>query len=484
MTPEAVIAAVLGYIVVLFVVAWLSGRRTDNAGFFTGNRRTPWYMAAFAMIGAAITGVTFISVPGSVAVDSFSYMQMVAGFTVGQLVVAFVLIPTFYRLKVISLYEYLDNRFGVSSHRTGAWFFFLSKMLMAALRLYIVCAVLQLLVFAHYGIPFWVNALVTTLLVWLYTQQGGVKSLIWTDTLKTLCMVGSLVLSIVFILRGLGLSPGDAVREVSASPMSRIFFFDDPSSERYFWKMFLAGIVLLVAMTGLDQDLMQRNLSCATPRDSQKNIVLTALSQIVVILLFLVLGVLLYLYADRTGLALPEKSDQVFSRVSVEGGLPTIVGILFVVGLISSTYSAAGSALTALTTSFTVDILDGTKRCNEARLTRLRKGVHIAMALCMAAVILAFEYLADDSVINLLFKVASYTYGPILGMFFFGMVCRRPIRDRWMPAIAIAAPILSALLQGFARSVWHYEIGFELLIYNAGFTALGMLFISKKHHDK
>ncbi len=481
MTPAAVILTVLGYIAVLFAVAWLSGRRADNAGFFTGNRRTPWYMAAFAMIGAAISGVTFISVPGSVAVDAFSYMQMVAGFTVGQLIVAFVLIPTFYRLKVVSLYEYLDDRFGVSSHRTGAWFFFISKILGAALRVYVVCAVLQLLVFSRYDIPFWANALVTMFFVWLYTQQGGVKSLIWTDTLKTVCLVGSLILSILFIMRSLGLSVGDTVREVSASPMSRIFFFDDPASGRYFWKMFLAGIVLLIAMTGLDQDLMQRNLSCATPRDSQKNIVLTALSQIVVIFLFLVLGVLLYLYIDRTGMPLPEKSDQVFSMVSVEGGLPLIVGILFVIGLISSTYSAAGSALTALTTSFTIDILDGMKRYGEERLTRLRRGVHVAMALGMAVVILAFEYLADDSVINLVYKVASYTYGPILGMFCFGMFCRRTIRDRWMPLVAVAAPVLSALLQWGTKHAWEYEIGFELLIYNAAFTVIGMLLISKRH---
>ena len=242
---------------------------------------------------------------GSVAADSFSYMQMVAGFTVGQLIVAFVLIPTFYRLRVVSLYEYLDNRFGVKSHRTGAWFFFISKMLGAALRVYVVCAVMQLLVFSHYGFPFWGNALVTMFFVWLYTRQGGVKSLIWTDTLKTFCLVASLVLSIVFIMRGLGLSFADTAREVSASPMSRIFFFDDPASDRYFWKMFAAGIVLLVAMTGLDQDMMQRNLSCATPRDSQKNIVLTAVSQIFVIFLFLVLGVLLYLYMERSGMAAP-----------------------------------------------------------------------------------------------------------------------------------------------------------------------------------
>ena len=480
MTPFAVITTVLGYIAVLFVVAWLSGRRADNAGFFTGNRSTPWYMAAFAMIGAAISGVTFISVPGSVAVDSFSYMQMVAGFTVGQLVVAFLLIPTFYRLRVVSLYEYLDGRFGILSHHTGAWFFFVSKMLGAALRVYVVCAVMQLLVFSHYGLPFWLNALVTMLFVWLYTQQGGVKSLIWTDTLKTFCLVGSLVLSIVFIMQALGMSFGEMTREVAASPYSRVFFFDDPSSDRYFWKMFLAGVVLLISMTGLDQDMMQRNLSCATPRDSQKNIVLTALSQMVVIYLFLMLGVFLYLYMDANALSMPEKSDQVFSLVAVGGGLPAAVGILFVVGLISSTYSAAGSALTALTTSFTVDILEGTRRYDERRLTRVRRRVHVGMAVLMGLLILCFEAFGNDSVINLVYKVASYTYGPILGMFAFGMFTRCRVRDRWVPFAAVAAPLLSASLQYAARVWWSYHIGFELLIYNALFTMLGMLLLVRK----
>ena len=479
MSPTAVIVTVLGYIAVLSVVAGLSGRKAGNAAFFTGNRRTPWYMAWFAMIGAAMSGVTFISVPGSVAADSFSYMQMVAGFTVGQLIVAFLLIPTFYRLRVVSLYEYLDARFGVASHRTGAWFFFLSKMLRAALSVYVVCAVMQLLVFDRYGLPFWVNAAVTTVFVWLYTQRGGVKSLIWTDTLQTACLVASLVLSILFIMRDLGLSTAEAAHAVSVSPMSRIFFFDDPASGYYFWKMFAAGIVLLVAMTGLDQDMMQRNLSCATLRGAQKNIVLTALSQIVVILLFLVLGVLLHLFAERTGLELPAKSDQVFPRVAVEGGLPPVVGILFVIGLVSCTYSAAGSALTALTTSFTVDILDAPRRCDDRRLTRIRRRVHGAMAVGMSLLILAFGYLADDSVINLVFKIAGYTYGPILGMFLFGLCTRRRIRDRWMPLVAVAAPLLSAALQYAARAIWEYQIGFELLIYNAAFTMLGMLLLKK-----
>lgn len=481
MTPAAVIATLTGYIALLFVVAWISGRRTDNAGFFTANRRTPWYLAAFAMVGAAMSGVTFISVPGSVAADSFSYMQMVAGFTVGQLIVAYLLVPTFYRLRLVSLYEYLDDRFGARTHAAGAWCFFVAKMLGAALQVYVVCTVMQLLVFDRYGLPFWLNAAVTMALVWLYTRQGGVRSLIRTDILKTCCLIASLVLSIVFISRTLGLSFGEMAREVAASPHSRILFLDDPASDRYFWKMFVAGIVTLVAMTGLGQDMMQRNMSCPTPRDAQKNILLTAVCQIFVIFLFLVLGVLLYLYVDHAGLTLPEKSDQVFPLVAADSGLPAVVGVLFLVGLLSSTYSAAGGSLTALTTSFTVDILKAPQRHDDNALTRIRRRVHVAMAAGMALVILAFGYGADDSSINLVFRVVSYTYGPILGMFLFGFFTRRQVRDRWMPLVAVAAPVLSALLQWGMREVWDYRIGFELLVYNAAFTITGMLLLMKRH---
>ena len=482
MTPAAVIATLTGYIALLFVVAWISGRRTDNAGFFTANRRTPWYLAAFAMVGAAMSGVTFISVPGSVAADSFSYMQMVAGFTVGQLIVAYLLVPTFYRLRLVSLYEYLDDRFGARTHAAGAWCFFVAKMLGAALQVYVVCTVMQLLVFDRYGLPFWLNAAVTMVLAWLYTRQGGVRSLIRTDILKTCCLIASLVLSILFITRALGLSFGEMAREVAASPHSRILFLDDPASDRYFWKMFVAGIVTLVAMTGLGQDMMQRNMSCPTPRDAQKNILLTAVCQIFVIFLFLVLGVLLYLYVDHAGLTLPEKSDQVFPLVAADGGLPAVVGVLFLVGLLSSTYSAAGGSLTALTTSFTVDILKAPQRHDDTALTRIRRRVHAAMTAGMALVILAFGYGADDSSINLVFRVVSYTYGPILGMFLFGFFTRRQVRDRWMPLVAVAAPVLSALLQWSVREVWDYRIGFELLVYNAAFTIIGMLLL--KRHEK
>lgn len=483
MSSAAVIATVIAYIAVLFVVSYLSGRKSDNAGFFIGNHRTTWYMAAFAMISAAMSGVTYISLPGSVAADSFSYLQMVMGFTVGQMVIAFVLIPLFYRRKVVSLYQYLDERFDITVHRTGAWFFLVSKVLGASLKIYVVCAVMQLLVFDPHGLPFALNVAITMCFVWLYTNRGGVRSLIWTDTLKTVCLVSSLVLCIVFIARSLGMSGAEVVDSVETSRYSRIFFFDDPSSPRYFWKMFFSGLFVVVAMTGLDQDMMQLNLSCRTKRDAKINIMITAFFQIIILVLFLALGVMLYSYADSTGLEIPEKSDQLFAQVAVNGGLPTIVGVVFVLGLISSTYSAAGSALTALTTSFTVDILNGPERYDERRLTRVRRTVHVVMAVIMGLSIVAFDLFSDDSTINLIYKVVSFTYGPILGMFVFGMFTRWRIRGRYMPFIAVASPLLSALLQYAAREFFDYHIGFELLVYNAMITMAGMMLVVRRNEN-
>ncbi len=484
MSPFSVLLTLLVYLALLFSVAYVSGRGADNAGFFIGNRRTTWYMAALAMIGAAMSGVTFISVPGSVAVDSFSYMQMVVGFTIGQLIVAFVLVPVFYRRGVVSLYEYLDGRFGITSHKTGAWCFLVSKIFGASLKIYVVCAVMQVLVFDHFHLPFMANILFTMLLVWLYTKWGGVRSLILTDTLQSLCLVASIAVCIWSICRASGFSAAECYDAVVASDYSRMWFFDDPSSARYFWKMVAGGALCLVAMTGLDQDMMQRNMSCRTVRDSQINIVLTALCQIVVILFFLVLGALLYIYIDLEGLPVPAKGDQTFAAVAVNGGLPAIAGIVFVVGLVSCTYSAAGSALTSLTTSFTLDILDGAAGYDEARLARLRKRIHLAMALVMAVVIVAFDRFGNDSVINLVFRVAGYTYGPILGLFVFGMACRRRIRERYVPAIAVLSPALSWALQWWTAERYGYHIGFELLGYNALFTILGLFLISYRHDEK
>ena len=477
-----VAAVVVAYIALLFAVAYISGKRADNQGFFVGNRSSKWYVVMFAMIGAAMSGVTFVSVPGMVAASQFSYFQMALGFFVGQLVIAFVLIPLFYRMQLVSIYGYLEERFGSGSHKTGAWAFFISKLLGASVRLYLVCVVLQLLLFEPYGVPFWANAAIMVALVLLYTFQGGVKSLIWTDSLKTLCLLSSIVLCIGFIVARLDMTLGQTIATVADSDYSRIFFFDDVNDRRYFFKQFFAGVFALIAMTGLDQDLMQRNLSCRNRTDAQKNIVLSSLLQTVVILLFLVLGAMLYIFAERMGIALPAQSDNVFAAVATSPQLPLIVGIMFVLGLISSTYSAAGSALTALTTSFTVDILDGQRRYNEQRLTRVRKRVHIAMAVAMFAVVWALYALNNTNAIDAVYTLVSYTYGPILGMFAFGILTRWQVRDRYVFIVAIAAPVLCYILQANSeRWFGGYKFSYELLIVNAAIMFAGMALLRKKN---
>ena len=479
MSPYIILLTLSGYLAVMFILAHWSGRSTNNRDFFIGGRRTSWWMATLAMIGAAMSGVTYISVPGSVATDSFSYMQMVVGFTIGQLILATMLVPTFYRRGVVSLYEYLDVRFGKEAHRVGAWCFLVAKLIGAALKIYVVCVVMQILVFDYFKLNIIYNIILTMLVVWLYTRRGGVRSVIITDVLQSLCLVGSIVVVIYFLCKTMGLTMVDAVESVKASPYSQIWFFGDPSSPRYFWKMVAGGALCLVAMTGLDQDMMQRNLSCRTMRESQINIILTAICQIFVILLFLALGVLLYNYIDLAQLQQPASGDDVFAFVAVQGGLPYMAGIMFVMGLISSTYSAAGSALTSLTTTFTIDILDGRKKYSEEHLTALRKWVHIAMAVAMMLFVLAFYLIGEGSVINLVFKIAGYTYGPILGMFMFGLLTRRQVRGKYIAFIAVLSPIASYLLQWWTAQQFEYYIGFELLGYNALFTIFGLFLISK-----
>lgn len=481
MSPAAVLVTIFAYFAVLFLVAYLTGRGTDNQGFFVGNRRSPWFVVAFAMIGSSISGVTFVSVPGWVAVNHFSYMQMVLGFLAGQLVIAFLLIPLFYRMGLVSIYEYLEERFGASSYRTGAWFFFISKMLGAAVRVFLVCIVMQLLVFGPYGIPFFWNVVSTMAVVWLYTFRGGVKSLIWTDSLKTFCLVVSVGLCIYFIAADMGYGFGDLVRAVQAHDYSRMFFFDDVNDKRYFFKQFFAGMFTVIAMTGLDQDMMQRNLSCRNYRDSQKNVVTSGILQLFVILLFLMLGVLLYMYAARHGIGTPDKSDELFPMIATRGYFPLVVGVLFVIGLVSSAYSAAGSALTALTTSFTVDILQSTKKHDEKAVARIRKRVHVGMAVGMGAVILLFDMLNNTSVIDAVYILASYTYGPILGLFAFGMFVKRSVRDRWVPLVALLSPALCFVLQkNSERWFGGYSFSYELLIFNALFTFIGLCLLIRK----
>ena len=480
MSPITILITIAAYFVILFTISYIAGRKADNEGFFVGNRKSTWYVVAFAMIGSSISGVTFVSVSGMVAASGFSYLQMVLGFVAGQIIIAFVLIPLFYRMNLVSIYEYLENRFGISSYKTGAWFFFISKMLGAAVRLFLVCLTLQLLVFEPFHLPFILNVIITVALVWLYTFRGGVKSLIWTDSLKTFCLVVSVVLCIYYIASDLHLGFGSMIATISENDFSRMFFFDDVNDKRYFFKQFLAGVFTMIAMTGLDQDMMQRNLSCKNFKDSQKNMITSGISQFFVILLFLMLGVLLYIFTARQGIENPEKSDELFPMIATGDYFPAIVGVLFIIGLISAAYSAAGSALTALTTSFTVDIL-GAKNKAENELVKIRKRVHIGMAVTMGVVIFVFNLLNNTSVIDAVYILASYTYGPILGLFAFGIFTKKQVRDKYIPWVAIASPILCFILQKNSERWFNgYQFSYELLIFNALFTFIGLCLLIKK----
>ena len=477
MNPLTILLVIAAYFALLFFISYLAGRKADNAGFFSGNRSSNWLLVAMSTIGAAISGVTFVSVPGMVATSGWAYMQMVLGFTVGQIIIAYVLIPLYYKLNLTSIYQYLQQRFGMSTYKSGAWLFFVSKMLGASVRLFVVSEVLQLLVFDKLAVPvpFWVNAIITVLIVYLCTFKGGVKSLIWTDLLKTCCLILSVALCIYFVLRA-----GVNIEGWTSSDMTRSFFFDNPKEGTYFWKQFLAGIFLVIATTGLDQDLMQRTLSCKNPRESQKNLIVGALMQIVVIGLFLFLGFLLYSYANQMNITevASLKGDDVFPFLATGNYFPVIVGVLFIIGFIAAAYSAAGGALTALTTSFTVDILNKEKDSN---LTQIRTWVHIGMAVLMALCIYVIHLLNNDSVIQTVYKVASYTYGPLLGMFCFGIFTKKSVRDRWIPIAVIAAPVITWIID--VNSVeWFngYVFSHERLILNALLTFIGMICLIKQ----
>ncbi len=479
MTPTIVIITIAAYFALLMVISWFASRGSNNSTFFNGNRQAPWGLVAFAMIGAAISGVTFISVPGMVAAKGYSYLQMVLGFIVGYFAIAFVLVPIFYRRNLISIYGYLEDRFGKSTYHTGAWFFFVSKMLGAAVRFYVVCVVLQSMVFGPLGIPFVITVVVSILLIWIYTVQGGVKTLIWTDTLKSFCLVASVGLCIYFIAGNLGLNFGEAFSAVTSHSSFKMFYFDDPLAGTYFWKQFLAGIFMAIALNGLDQDMMQRNLACRDSRQSQKNMIVSGITQFFVIALFLILGTMLLIYMDSKGMAHPAKPDDTFAAVVDSPGMPIIVGILFIVGLVSAAYSAAGSALTSLTTSFTVDIMGANRRMDDRRLAITRRLVHLGMSVAMGLVIIAFYYLSNQDAISAVYTLASYTYGPILGLFVFGLACKRPVRDCLVPAVCILAPVLSWVTQWALKEYCNYTTSFELLLMNAGFTILGLLLLLK-----
>ena len=478
MSPTAIILTILAYFAAMLVVSRLAARGGSNSAFFRGKRKTSWWVIAFAMIGSCMSGVTFVSVPGMVGVSGMGYLQMCIGFFLGYLVIAFVLIPLYFRLNVYSIYQYLEQRFGLTTYKTGAWFFFLSKMLGASVRLYLVCLTLQLLVFGPLGLPFALNVAVSMLIVLAYTYRGGVNSLVWTDVLRTACMITAVVLTIVFIARDLGLDFAGLVGSIRDSDMSRIFYFDDVNHPQYFWKQMLGGLFTVVAMTGLDQDMMQHTLCCKNPKDSQKNLVDSTLLQNVVIFLFLCLGILLYRYAAANGI--PQTGDRLFPAVATHEGLPMIVGILFIIGLVASAYGAGGSALTSLTTSFTVDVL-GTAGKDETAVRKRRKRVHLGMTLGMGLTILVFSQLNNTSAIDAVYKLASYTYGPILGLFTFGITNKKPLRDRWVPLVAILSPLVCILLQlNSERWLGGYKFSYELLLLNAALTYAGLCLLIRK----
>jgi len=480
MNPAWVILIIALYFLVLIVIGRLTSRNANNESFFLGNRQSPWYVVAFGMLGASLSGVTFISVPGYVGETQFSYLQLVMGYLLGYFVVANVLLPLYYRLNLTSIYTYLDSRFGFYSYKTGAVFFLISRLIGASFRLFLVATVLQITVFDSWNVPFLVTVLVTILLIWLYTNRGGIKTIIWTDTLQTAAMLTAVVLTIYFVAKQMDLSFGQMVQTIRDSEHSRTWFFDDWNDKRHFLKQFFSGAFITIVMTGLDQDMMQKNLSCKNLKDAQKNMYWYGFAFLPVNLIFLSLGVLLFIFAQQQGIAIPEQTDELFPIIATQGYLPVVVSILFILGIVAAAYSSADSALTSLTTSFTVDILNP-KGKTEEEVKNIRRRVHIAISIVMAAVIMVFKAVNNESVISAIFTVAGYTYGPLLGLYAFGMFTRFKVRDKWVPLVAIISPIICFFLSKYSATLFNgYEFGFELLMVNGAITFLGLLLLSRR----
>jgi Na+/proline symporter len=491
MSPTLVLSLIAGYFTVLIIISLLTSRQATSASFFVANRNAPWFMVAFAMIGTSLSGVTFVSIPGQVLTGQWSYMGMVFGYVAGYAVIATVLLPLYYKLNLVSIYTYLEQRFGFWSYKTGAFFFLLSRGIGAAFRLFLVAGVLQVIVFDALGVPFAVTVSASILLIYLYTFRGGLKTILWTDTFQTLAMLLCVIVSIGLIANELNLGWSGLVRTVQESPMSKVFYFDDANDKKYFWKLFAAGMFITITMTGLDQDMMQKNLSCRSLRDAQKNMLWFTLTLVFVNLLFLSLGVLLYKFADAKGIALDQlpqllnlkgklDTDKVFPYLATNPSyFPLFAGVVFVLGIIAVTYASADSALTALTTSFCVDFL-GIDRYPEAQQKRMRQAAHLGFTVVLIVIILIFRALNDQNVVSAVFDAAGYTYGPLLGLYAFGLYTSRRPTDGWVPVVCVLAPVLTWILVKNA-AVWFggYEIGFEKLIYNGLITFVGLWAISR-----
>ena len=480
MQPSHILLIIFAYFSLLFVISYFTGRKASNEAFFKANNRAPWYLVAFGMIGASLSGVTFISVPGWVEGNQFSYFQMVLGYTVGYAVIGLILLPLYYRLNLTSIYTYLEGRFGRHAYKTGASFFLLSRTVGSAIRLFLVANVLQIILFNNYGVPFWANVLITILLIWLYTFKGGIKTIVWTDTLQTLFMLVAVGVAIYSIQERMDIH--NLFAYVSESKFSRIFFFDDLKSADYFWKQFLAGAFIAIVMTGLDQDMMQKNLTCKTLGDAQKNIFWFTIILVVVNFFFLSLGVLLTEYAASHGI--DAHKDALFPTLAMGGNLGYVVPIFFVLGLIAATYSSADGTLTALTTSFSIDILE-IKKKDAVKQERVRKQVHVMFSVIMALTILIFKYfIADESVIAKLFQFAGYTYGPLLGLYAYGMFTTWGTNDKLIPVIAILAPALTYLINYLCIKYFAFDFGFFVLIINGLITFIGLLITAHNKPEK
>lgn len=476
MTPGIIVTVLLAYFALLLFISKITSDDDGNENFFVGKRQSPWYIVAFGMIGASLSGVTFISVPGWVATSQFSYFQMVLGYLVGYAVIATILLPLYYRLNLTSIYSYLEDRFGFWSYKSGAFYFLLSRTIGASFRLFLVANVLQILVFDAWNIPFAVTVALTIALIWVYTHKAGIKTIIWTDTLQTLFMIVAVILCFYYVADAMDFSLLKAVEQISLSEYSKTYFWDDASSASFFPKKFLAGAFIAIVMTGLDQDMMQKNLSCPNIKDAQKNMFWFSIVLVFVNLLFLGLGALLYLFANQYGIT--ATGDDLFATVAMHDVMPMAVGLFFLLGLIAAAYSSADSALTSLTTSFCVDFLDIEKKDSNKQVS-IRKRTHVLFSFILFLVILIFKLINDESVISALFKVAGYTYGPLLGMYAFGLFTKWKIKDNLIIPVVLLAPILSYILQAKAPDWWGFHFGFELLIVNGFLCFLGMLMIKK-----
>ena len=485
MSSFLILILLLGYFLVLIFISYLTGKNDSNVDFFKAGKKSPWYLVAFGMIGASLSGVTFISVPGWVEASQFSYFQVVLGYMVGYFVVAFVLLPVYYKLNLTSIYEYLFHRFGFVSHKTGAFFFFVSRVLGAAFRLYLVAIVLQQFIFDEWNVPFEITVVISILLIWIYTFRGGIKTIVWTDTLQTLFMITAVLLSIYFIIDSLGWTFSEFLASEELKSYSTIFNTGSILDKGYFLKSFFGGVFITICMTGLDQDMMQKNLTCKSLKDAQKNMLSFSVVLTFVTFLFMLLGALLFIYAKQNNIEIPlldgkPKTDLLFPEIALNSGLGITLGITFILGLIAAAYSSADSALTSLTTSFCVDILN-MKGKSEKEQKTIRKKTHIGMSVLLVLVIISFKYILNSNVIDSLLTVAGYTYGPLLGLFAFGIFTNYKIKDRYVWIVALASVAIVFMLGNIpADYLGGYMIGYELLPLNGLFTFLGLILIRRK----